>query len=105
MSQSVTFGAKLKRLRLAANLTQEELAERAGLTAKGIGALERGDRRRPYPHTVRALSDALGLSAEQAADLASTVPTRGSSGAETEAPGPQRCRARFSAARRRLRRW
>ncbi|MDP9437408.1 MAG: helix-turn-helix domain-containing protein, partial [Actinomycetota bacterium] len=54
------FGAMLKRLRDAAGLTQEELAQRAGLTAKAVSALERGERRRPYPHTVRSLSDALG---------------------------------------------
>ncbi|SEO46839.1 ATP-binding protein [Trujillonella endophytica] len=55
------FAVRLRRLREDAALTQEELAERAGLTAKAIGALERGERRRPYPHTVRALADALGL--------------------------------------------
>ncbi|MGN6811285.1 MAG: helix-turn-helix transcriptional regulator, partial [Thermomicrobiales bacterium] len=34
-----SFGSRLRRLREAAALTQEELAERAGLTAKAIGAL------------------------------------------------------------------
>ena len=42
-----SFGARLKRLRDAAGLTQEELACRAGLTAKAVSALERGVRRRP----------------------------------------------------------
>src|SRR3712207_4644614 len=56
-----SFGERLRRLREAAGLTQEELAERAGLTRDAIGALERGLRRRPYPHTVRALAAALGL--------------------------------------------
>ncbi len=56
-----TFAEQLRRLREAASLTQDELAERAGLTAKAVGALERGERRRPYPHTVRALADALRL--------------------------------------------
>ena len=55
------FSAQLRRLRLAAGLTQEELAERAGLTAAGVSALERGHRRRPYAHTVQALATALGL--------------------------------------------
>ncbi|MGY1601702.1 ATP-binding protein [Geodermatophilus sp. SYSU D00815] len=55
------FAEQLRRFRERAALTQEELAERAGVTAKAIGALERGERRRPYPHTVRALADALGL--------------------------------------------
>jgi transcriptional regulator with XRE-family HTH domain len=54
------FAERLRRLRERAALTQEELAARAGLTAKAISARERGERRRPYPHTVRALADALG---------------------------------------------
>ncbi|HZB18990.1 MAG TPA: helix-turn-helix domain-containing protein, partial [Blastococcus sp.] len=55
------FAELLRRLRERASLTQEELAARAGLTGKAVGALERGERRRPYPHTLRALADALGL--------------------------------------------
>ena len=55
------FGKFLRRLRDTASLSQEELARRAGLSAKAISALERGERRRPYPHTVRALADALDL--------------------------------------------
>jgi len=35
------FGELLRRYREAAGLTQEELAQAAGLTAKGVGALER----------------------------------------------------------------
>lgn len=58
------FGALLRGHREAAGLTQEELAERSGLTAKGISALEGGERRRPYPQTVRALADALDLSVD-----------------------------------------
>src|SRR5438445_8073768 len=55
------FGTELRQLRNAAGFTQEELAERAGLTAAGVSALERGHRRRPYLHTVHALAAALGL--------------------------------------------
>ena len=67
------FAARLRGLRDAAALTQEELAERAGLTANAIGALERGERRRPYPHTVRALADALALDEAQRAGLAAAA--------------------------------
>jgi predicted ATPase/DNA-binding XRE family transcriptional regulator len=67
-------------------MTQEELAERAGLTAKAVGALERGDRRHPYPHTVRALSRALGLSPADAADLAASVPPRSAQGPRPNPP-------------------
>src|SRR5262249_15711407 len=59
------FGAELRHLREAAGLTQDELAERAGLTSGAVSALERGQRRHPYPHTVRALAVALGLGEER----------------------------------------
>jgi predicted ATPase/DNA-binding XRE family transcriptional regulator len=59
------FGPHLRALRRAAGLTQEELAERAGLTANGVSALERGARTRPYPHTVRSLADALGVASDE----------------------------------------
>ena len=55
------FAERLRSLRERRSLTQEELASRAGLTGKAVGALERGERRRPYPHTIRALADALNL--------------------------------------------
>jgi transcriptional regulator with XRE-family HTH domain len=71
------FGAILRELREAKGLTQEELASRAGLTAKAVSALERGERKRPYPHTVRALADALELSGDKRSALLAAVPTRG----------------------------
>jgi transcriptional regulator with XRE-family HTH domain len=74
--QDVTFGRRLKRLREAAGLTQEELAERAGLSRKAISMLERGERNRPYPHTVRSLAEALGLSEGERSSLLASVPRR-----------------------------
>jgi transcriptional regulator with XRE-family HTH domain len=71
------FGSHLRALRETAGLTQEELAERAGVTSYAISALERGRRQRPYPHTVRSLADALGASDEQRARLLASVPRRG----------------------------
>ena len=71
------FGARLRKLREAAGLTQEELADKAGLRAKGISDLERGVRKHPYPHTVRSLADALKLSEEERAALLAAVPKRG----------------------------
>lgn len=67
---------RLRRLREAVGLTQEELASRARLTAKAVSMLERGERKRPYPHTVRSLADALGLSEEERAVLTGAVPRR-----------------------------
>ena len=71
------FGTRLRRLREAAGLTQEELADRAGLTAHTIGALERGTHKRPYRHTVHSLADALRLSDDERTALLASVPRRG----------------------------
>jgi predicted ATPase len=60
-----SFGEQLRCWRLRAGFTQELLAERAGLATVAVAALERGLRRSPYPHTVAALAEALGLSAEE----------------------------------------
>lgn len=75
--QDLTFGSRLRRLREATSLTQEELALRAGLSPRAISALERGERQRPYPHTVRMLADALELSEEERVSLLATLPRRG----------------------------
>ncbi|HEX6151301.1 ATP-binding protein [Nocardioides sp.] len=72
-----SFGVRLRTLRETSGLSQEELAERAGLSSHAVSALERGTRTRPYPHTVRALADALGLEGEARSGLISSVPARG----------------------------
>src|SRR5262249_3575900 len=79
--QRETFGARLQRARLAAGLSQEELAARAGLSANAVSGLERGQHRHPYPATVRALTAALGLSDAERAALADAVPRRRRAGA------------------------
>lgn len=84
-----SFGERLRRHRERAALTQEELAERAGITAMAVSALERGERRRPYPNTVRALADALGLSDVDRAELVAAVPRRSEPPVAVEATGPQ----------------
>ena len=85
--QGAPFGARLRRLREAAGLTQEELASKAGLSATAVSVLERGERRRPYPHTVRSLADALGLSEVERASLLAAVPKR-SAAPEIASPAP-----------------
>jgi predicted ATPase/DNA-binding XRE family transcriptional regulator len=62
-----TFGELLRSYRNSANLTQEELAGRTGLTPQAIGLLERGERRRPHMHTVGQLAAALGLTGQDLA--------------------------------------
>ncbi|MDF3040374.1 MAG: hypothetical protein K0Q71_3080 [Thermomicrobiales bacterium] len=69
---SLTFGALLKRHRLAAGLTQEGLAERAGVSARGVQDLERGVHA-PRADTVRLLANALGLDGEAHAALIETL--------------------------------
>jgi len=86
------FGSLLRTYRLAAGLTQEALAERARISAQGIGALERGDRRSPQRETLALLADALALGSEQrstfeAAAARQSVPRPGRA-AMTAAPWP-----------------
>ena len=80
-----SLAERLRGLRVRAGLTQEELAERARLTPHAISALERGARTRPYPHTLRALADALGLDEAERADLRAAVPSR-QAAADTAGP-------------------
>jgi predicted ATPase/transcriptional regulator with XRE-family HTH domain len=77
-TSDATFGARLRDHRKAAGLSQEELAQRAGLSANAVGQLERGVRKHPYPHTVRSLADGLGLSEQERLELLALVPGRGS---------------------------
>ena len=76
LNHESSFGVQLRHARERAGLTQEELAERAGLSANAISALERGERKHPYPATVRALAAALGLTEIERAELATAVPAR-----------------------------
>jgi transcriptional regulator with XRE-family HTH domain len=55
------FGDMLRNSRLRAALTQEELAEHAGLSVRAVGKLESGETSRPRQVTVRMLANALGL--------------------------------------------
>src|SRR5579871_2960020 len=61
MLEIPSFGSLLKRHRIAAGLTQEALAERAGLSTRAISDLERGINRYPRQDTVGLLADALAL--------------------------------------------
>jgi predicted ATPase/DNA-binding XRE family transcriptional regulator len=80
--ESDGFGGLLRRARVAAGLSQQALAERAGLSVDGVAALETGRRSRPRAFTVGLLADALGLDqaartvfAERAAGLGQSAPT------------------------------
>ena len=67
------FGTLLRYFRLGAGVSQETLAERAGLSVKTIAALETGARKAPYQRTVAMLSDALLLPKKARARLAAAA--------------------------------
>ncbi|MEU8223200.1 tetratricopeptide repeat protein [Kribbella sp. NPDC048915] len=67
------FGGLLRRHRRIAGLSQEKLAELAGLSVDAIAALERGRRRAPRAQTVRLLADALGLAESDRSLLAAAA--------------------------------
>jgi predicted ATPase/DNA-binding XRE family transcriptional regulator len=71
------FGDLLRRHRLNTGLSQEELAERAGLSARGISALERGVRHTPQRESVLRLAEALALAGEERATFESAARRRG----------------------------
>lgn len=64
------FGLTLAILRRASGLTQEQLAERAGLSTRAISDLERGLHRAPRRVTLDLLTGALGCDEHEAAELA-----------------------------------
>ena len=63
------FGALLRAHRRRLPLTQEQLAERAGLSERTLRNLEAGRIRLPYPDTIRRLADALNLTGEERQDF------------------------------------
>jgi len=89
---TASFGALLRRHRIAAGLTQEALADRSGLSVRGIADLERGARRYPHFHTLRCLAAALELSpADRVTLVAAGQRRRGSGEADSLPAAPRRC--------------
>jgi len=56
-----SFGHLLKQTQMRAALTQQELADRAGISLAALRDLEQGRSRFPRPSSVRALATALGV--------------------------------------------
>jgi branched-chain amino acid transport system substrate-binding protein len=67
------FASLLRQYRLAAGMTQAELAERAHLSQEAIGALERGTRRAPRKETIDLLAEALALTEPERAAFEAAV--------------------------------
>src|SRR5205085_3610308 len=80
------FGALLRAYRVAAGLSQEELAERARLSQRTISDLERGVTTAPYRDTVAQLADALELAASDRAALEEAVRRARSSPSAAQEP-------------------
>jgi transcriptional regulator with XRE-family HTH domain len=56
----VHVGTRLRRLRQREALTQDDLAQKAGLTTATVARAERNERQ-PHMTTLRKLADALGV--------------------------------------------
>jgi transcriptional regulator with XRE-family HTH domain len=89
------FGTLLRSFRLTAGLSQEALAERAGMSAHRVSALEWGYRRTPQRGTLALLASALALSDEQRSGLEEAAARqvllrRGSVSSVTVGPWPDR---------------
>ena len=63
------FGALLREYRVAAGLSQQELAEKSGLTSRTISGLERGRTSAPYRNSLYRLADALDLREQARAEF------------------------------------
>jgi len=57
-----SFGAALRERRLSVRMTQEQLAELAGLSVRSVSAIERGQVRYPRPESARLIGRAFELS-------------------------------------------
>lgn len=77
-----SFGERLRQTRLAAGLTQEALAGRAGVSAKAASDLERDPDRTPRLDTVGLLADALGLDRGERVGLLAAARPQSQNGAE-----------------------
>src|SRR5262245_38121524 len=68
-----SFGDKLKRLREAAGLSLNALADQCGLTRQALGYLEQGERA-PSWDTVQRLALALGVTCQDFIDASLALP-------------------------------
>ena len=73
-TEEVPFGAEVKRLRRQAGLTQEQLAERIGISREAVGDIERGETKQPSDDVLDALGAHIHLSRERAFELMGKIP-------------------------------
>ncbi|HLY31575.1 MAG TPA: AAA family ATPase, partial [Ktedonobacterales bacterium] len=83
-----SFGRLLRHYRRLVALSQEALAERAGVSMRAIGGMERDEGHTPYAATAHLLVDALGLTSVECAEFLAAA--RAPHGAATRLPIAQR---------------
>jgi tetratricopeptide (TPR) repeat protein/transcriptional regulator with XRE-family HTH domain len=76
----VRFAGVLRKLRAEAGLTQEELADAAGLSPRAVSDLERSVVTTPHKDTVRLLAEALQLGGSARVEFEAAVPGRAGAG-------------------------
>jgi predicted ATPase/DNA-binding XRE family transcriptional regulator len=88
-TRDTSFAHLLRNLRRVHGLSQQALAERAGLSTDTIRALERGRHAAPHVSTLSLLADALGLSPDDRAALFSAASPERAAGTITPVPIPR----------------
>lgn len=89
MVSLLTFADLLAQYRIVAGQTQEDLADKAGVSVSAISDLERGETRGPQKDTVARLAQALGLTKEQTTDFEAAA-ARGRARVRRRAPVSER---------------
>jgi transcriptional regulator with XRE-family HTH domain len=74
MPEEMTLAVRLKALRNAARMSQQELATRAGLSMSMVAQLEQGTKTDPRVSTLVALAKALGVDLNTLAGFDEPVP-------------------------------
>lgn len=70
------FGEKIQQLRLAAGMTQQQLADATGLSLGAIRNYEQGSRENPSLAVMRMFEKAFGVSCDVFADVEATETPR-----------------------------
>jgi tetratricopeptide (TPR) repeat protein/transcriptional regulator with XRE-family HTH domain len=86
MSDTGALGTWLRSCRESAALSQEELAERAALSIRGLRNIERGRTEYPHPRSIERLADALALQGQARAEFLGL--SRRPAASITTPPGP-----------------